>query len=120
VAVQGLIVFGQARRAYDAVVAEGNAEPGSTAASDELRALAGMLLTASPSLFDDEVARRFLEDVERFSVSMVRTVSASAGKTPTADDLDRLASERSRLQEATKPLLARIPAPDRSLLEGAS
>jgi hypothetical protein len=123
VAVQGLIVYGQARRAYDAVVAKGAAEPGSTVASDELRALAGMLLTASPSLFDDPEARRFLEDVERFSVSMVRTVSAAAseGDGSNGDDLARLASEKSHLQEAMKPLLARIPsAEDRALLEGAS
>src|SRR5579862_7402597 len=53
VAAQGLIVYSQARRAYDAVMAVGDADSDGSAATEELRSFASMLLTASPSLFDD-------------------------------------------------------------------
>jgi len=119
VAVQGLIVFGQARRAYGAVIATGGGPPRSTSAPEELRTLASMLLTASPSLFDDPAARRFLEQVERFSASMIRTVSASPAPGPSAEDRERLLSEMSELQTTVAPLLARIPTGDVSLLEGS-
>ncbi len=118
VAVQGLIVYAQARRSYDAIRAVDPASPG--AAADELRTLASMLLTASPSLFDDPVARRFLEQVERFSVSMLRTVHTAPGAPAKGDGHDRLASEMSELHAAVDPLLARIPVKDRALLEGTS
>ena len=72
VAVQGLIVYGQARRAYGAVNASGDGGSDTLDASEELRTLASMLLTASSALFDDPVARRFLEQVERFAGSMIR------------------------------------------------
>jgi hypothetical protein len=118
--VQGLIVYGQARRSYDAIKAVDPVAPDADGAADELRTLASMLLTASPSLFDDPVARRFLEQVERFSVSMLRTVSTAPGTTATSDGRDRLASEMSELHAAIDPLLARIPTKDRALLEGRS
>lgn len=60
VAVQGLIVFGQARRAFGAVSSSDVEQLRSSAAAEELRTLEGMLLTASPSLFDDPAARPFL------------------------------------------------------------
>jgi len=93
VAVQGLIVFGQARRACGAILSSDVEEPGSTAAADELRTLASMLLTASPSLFDDPAARRFLEEVERFSVSMLRTVSGPSTAALTSETRERLTAE---------------------------
>ncbi len=117
VAVQGLIVYGQTRRAHDAVSVTGS--PGaSTTASDELRTLASMVLTAAPNLFDDPVARKFLEEVERFSVSMVRIVSRSPTGAVSTEDGRRLASEMARLKEFVNPLLNRIPTGDRNLLEG--
>jgi hypothetical protein len=118
VAVQGLIVFGQARRACGAILGSGVEEPGSSAAAGELRTLASMLLTASPSLFDDPEARRFLEQVERFSVSMFRAVSASSGAALSADSRERLTAEMSQLEATVQPLLARIPLKDRASLEG--
>lgn len=118
VAVQGLIVYGQARRAHEAVKSAGRGDLRSSGAPDELRTLAGMVLTASPSLFDDPAARRFLEQVERFSVSMLHTVTASSGGGRSTDGDDRLASEMEELKVTVEPLLARIPAGDRSLLEG--
>lgn len=122
VAVQGLIVYGQARRAYDAVAATSQ-EPRSGGAHDELRTLASMLLTASPSLFDDPTARRFLEQVERFSLSMYRTVATSStpvAPVPSDENRTLLASELTQLRVTVEPLLARIPPEDRSLLEGSA
>jgi hypothetical protein len=113
-----LIVFGQARRACGAILSSDVEEPGSTAAADELRTLASMLLTASPSLFDDPAARRFLEEVERFSVSMLRTVSGPSTAALTSETRERLTAEMSQLKTTVEPLLARNPPKDRALLEG--
>jgi hypothetical protein len=118
VAVQGLIVYGQARRADDAIIAEGGDTEPPGVASDELRTLATMLLTASPSLFDDPQARRFLEQVERFSVSMFRTVAAASGGRVSTGDRARLTTEMSQVRATVEPLLARLSAGDRSALEG--
>ncbi|MGD0594883.1 MAG: hypothetical protein ABSB54_14535 [Acidimicrobiales bacterium] len=118
VAVQGLIVYGQARRAYAAVIATGTAEPPQVGAREELRTLATMMLTASPSLFDDPAARRFLEQVERFSVSMIRELSALAKGELSRAARERLEDQVSQLQVTVEPLLARIPTEDRSALEG--
>ena len=118
VAVQALIVFGQARRACGAILRRDAQEPGSSAAAEELRTLAGMLLTASSSLFDDPAARRFLEQVERFSVSMISALSASAAAL-SPESRTRLTVEMSELGSVVKPLLARIPPEDRALLEGS-
>jgi hypothetical protein len=115
VAVQALIVYGQARRAYDAVIANGQQD-----ALEELRSFATMLLTASSSLFDDPVARQFLQEVERFSGLMFRTISTSSGGVLSADGRARLTSEMSQLKETVQPLLARIPSGDRSMFEAPS
>jgi hypothetical protein len=119
VAVQALIVYGQTRRAYEGITATDGDDPDSNRASDEMRTLAGMLLTASPNLFDDPPARRFLEQVERFSVSMIRAVSLSSTNGPGADRRRQLAGELSEVKAAVEPLLDRIPAKDRALLEGS-
>jgi hypothetical protein len=119
VAVQGLIVFGQARRAYGAVTAAGGADLQTGVAADELRSLGGMVLTASPSLFEDPDARLFLAQVERFSVRMLRAASSATGGTIGTDEAHRLAAEMDRLQTTVAPLLDRIPPEERSLLEGA-
>jgi hypothetical protein len=118
VAVQGLIVYGQARRAYDAVSATGVESGPESGAPDELRALASMLLTASPNLFDDPEARRFLEQVERLSVSMLQRVVGSSRVVANAGDPQRMESDMARVKKTVDPLLARIPAEDRGWLEG--
>ena len=120
VAVQGLIVYGQARRAYEAVTDSEVANLRSSGAGDELRTLAGMMLTASPSLFDDPDARRFLEQVERFSISLFRTISSSSGLVQGQDDRERLAARMSELKASVEPLVARIPTEDRLVLEGST
>jgi hypothetical protein len=120
VAVQGLIVFGQARRAYQAIMAGDADDRDSGGVADELRTLAAMVLTASSNLFDDPEARRLLEQVERFSVSMLSAVSpeakakAKSGEDPRAG----LTSELEILQATVAPLLGRLPAQDQPLLEG--
>lgn len=119
VAVQGLIVFGQASRAYHAIVSGDAEEPASHAAPEELRTLASMLLTASPSLFDDPAARHFLEQVERFSISMFRSLSVSSATGLSPSSRERLSVEMAQLRIAVEPLLGRIPPEDRALLEGA-
>jgi hypothetical protein len=119
VAVQGLIVYGQALRAYEAVTNSEVPNLRSSGAGDELRTLAGMLLTASPSLFDDPEARRFLDQVERFSVSMFRTLSASSGNVQGSDGRERLAAGMAQLKATVEPLVTRIPAEDRLVLEGS-
>jgi hypothetical protein len=115
VAVQGLIVYGQAHRAFDAVMGTGEHD-----ALEEMRSFASMLLTASSSLFDDPVARHFLQQVERFSGAMYRTISASRGGVLSADNRAHLTSEMSQLTDTVQPLRDRIPNTDRSVFEAPS
>ena len=118
VAVQALIVYGQAHRAWNAVVKTGDTAEGSASTpSEELRTLASMLLTAAPELFDDPLARRFLKEVERFSVSVFRMATASRGQL-SEDDRAHLESAMTQLHAAVEPLFVRIPDADRALLEG--
>jgi hypothetical protein len=116
VAVQGLIVYGQARRAYEVLTAPSDAS--GAGAPEELRTLASMLLTASSSLFDDPVARKFLEGVERLTASMVRMASPSPKGGSNKDGHERLTAAMAQVRTDVGPLLARIPAEDRSVLEG--
>lgn len=118
VAVQALIVYGQARRAWNTVVTAGEMSTGSSDdASEEFRALGNMLLTAAPRLFDDPEARRFLEETERFSVSVFRTAAQSRGQLNEGDRAE-LEVAMAELQAAVHPLFERIPDADRALLEG--
>lgn len=117
VAVQALIVFGQARRVWSAVVGS-DVEARSTGnSSQEVTILASMLLTAAPSLFDDPVSRRFLEEVERFFALVFRMAQTSDGEA-SKDRSEDLHDALTKLQEAVKPLYARIPSQDNTLLEG--
>jgi hypothetical protein len=114
VAVQGLIVYNQARRVFEAVSASGHGREQADAAPEELRTLTTMLLTASSSLFDDREARRFLEQAERCTGLMVRV---SDGGTISDDHHARLSDEMARLRASVGPLRDRIPSEARSLLE---
>jgi hypothetical protein len=122
VAVQALIVYGQIRRAYAAITTTGDAGSHPVDATEELRTVATMLLTASAELFDDPEARRFLEQSERVMASMLRTVSrksgAKSGEGPGDSGRERLESGMSRLSETVAPLMARLSPDDRSVLEG--
>ena len=79
VAVQALIVYGQAVRSCDAVVAMAGAGAGGGGEEldvaqvdvrDEVRSLANMILVASPALFDDPEAQLFVEEVQRLAGTM--------------------------------------------------
>jgi hypothetical protein len=117
VAVQGLILYSQARRAYGAVLAGVDAASGSSNASEEMRPLASMLLTASPSLFDDPVARVFLERLQRLMGSLLQTLAAAPARGQGGDQRAPLMAEMAQLQASIEPLRARLPAEYRSLFD---
>lgn len=121
VAVQALIVYGQGRRTWNAVkssAADGKGGGnGAGSAVEEWRALANMLLSASPALFEDPEARRFLEALERFSALLVSRLHKSDGALA-ADDRQHLEAEFSKVEQAVRPLMARLPKADESLFEG--
>jgi hypothetical protein len=108
VAVQAAIVYGQARRVYDAVIASDN-EDDRKSAGEDLRNLAGMLLTAGPVLFDDPQARQFLANVERLAGSIYRAFTTTTGGPLNANIRERLKAEMAQLVEAANPLIGRIP-----------
>jgi hypothetical protein len=119
VAVQGMIVYAQAVRAYAAL--SGASPDGGESSADlgeEMRSLANMILTASPSLFDDPQARVFLENLQRLAGEMIRTMPSAvqAGATP-SDDKAQLAAAMSAVTSSRLPLLARLPAQYRSSVE---
>jgi hypothetical protein len=121
VAVQVLIVYGQARRTWNAVKSssaerKGKGGDGGTAL-EEWRVLANMLLTASPAFFDDPEARRFLEEVERFSGLILSRLHKSDG-TLADDDRRHLEAEFSKVEQTVSPIMARVPKADESLFEG--
>jgi hypothetical protein len=120
VAVQALILYGQARRAWNMVMMIGDAGEGPAGTlTEELGNLASMLLTAAPGLFDDPVARRFLEEAQRFSASVLRVALRPQGQL-SENDRAHLESAMSRLRAAVEPLFTRVPDADRALLEGLS
>jgi hypothetical protein len=107
VAVQAMIVYAQARRAYSALM--GLAGDGERSdAGDEMRMLANMLLTASASLFDDPDARPFLERVQRLGGDMFRAVAKPDDRL-NAQDRERLTNSITALQASAAPLIARLP-----------
>ncbi|MGO9196632.1 MAG: hypothetical protein ACLQK4_05845 [Acidimicrobiales bacterium] len=122
VAVQAVIVYGQARQSCDAVEAIATASAGGDGAEidvpqvdarDEVRILASMILVASPALFDDPEARLFLEKVQRLAATMYGALARhkiSPGA-PTGDDdgtVARLRACRSQLDASVRPLAARL------------
>ena len=132
VAVQSLIVYGQALRSCDAVMAvaaAGGAGGGGAGldvarvdAGDELRSLASMILVASPALFDDPEARLFLEEVQRLAAAMYAAlaqhkISAVAGTGGGDGTVARLVATRSKMGAGVGPLAARLPAKDKAPLD---
>jgi hypothetical protein len=121
VTVQALIVYGQCRRAWQAVKSSASghngAQGGDGSALEEWRSLANMLLSASPALFEDPEARRFLEEVERFSGLLLTKIHRSDGALADGD-LQLLENEFEKIEDAVRPLMARLPDWDESLFEG--
>ena len=106
VAAQALIVYGQAREAYQAVL---SSDPSSRAqVPDELNDLASNLLVAAPSLFDDPDARTFLLQVDKMMSALFGT-AAGPGSVQDAKVKDHLTDVMSQVQQSFDPLLARFP-----------
>jgi hypothetical protein len=106
VGVQAVIVYAQVRRAYDTVRTWTRSSSG--ARLDEVRALAAMLLSASPALFDDPAARCFLEQVQRLTGLMFRLGSVNDERGICAG-YNELAGEITVLERFFAPLIARLP-----------
>jgi hypothetical protein len=129
VAVQGLIVYGQALRAYDVVMAAHDTLSGDGAVDaahfgemrEEVRNLANMVLVASPSLFDDPEARLFLEEVQRLVGTMYEAVALALGystpRAPGENVFPRLRSYKSRAGTRVVPLATRLPRQDSALFD---
>jgi hypothetical protein len=118
VAVQAAIVYDQARRTYSSLLAALNevGEPNNDA-PDELRALANMLLTSSPSLFDDPQARLFLEDVQRLTGVMVRASSTSSIGHAGKPSRQAITTAMDRLHDSAQPLIQRLSATYRTAID---
>lgn len=131
VAVQALIVYGQAVRSCDAVVAMAGAGAVGDGAEidvaqvdvrDEVRSLANMILVASPALFDDPEARLFLEEVQRLAGTMysalaLHKISAAPPTAASDGSVARLRAARSNMGARVGPLAARLADKDRAPLD---
>ncbi len=117
VAVQAVIVYGQAGRTFRAIT-DGDGDELSSGATEELRTLASMLLTASPNLFDDPIARRFLTQLQRVTGSMFKLVLVPAGQGRRPADRVQLEADMAELKTTAAPLLARISIQDQSRSRG--
>lgn len=103
VAVQATIVYEQAQRTYATIMSPVHE---SAAALDEVRALSGMLLSASTVLFDDPPARAFLERVQRLTGLMFRFADdRQSGLRP-----EELTSEMAQVKACSAVLLKRLSA----------
>jgi hypothetical protein len=110
VAAQGLIVYGQAREAYQAVMANLSDPSSNNGEPDELRDLASNLLVASPSLFDDPNARDFLLQLDRLMASLFAAASGRSDRPDGLGRTDLLTQQMNQVQSSFAPLVARFPA----------
>jgi hypothetical protein len=119
VAAQGLIVYGQAREAYQAVMANLSDPSSGTSVPDELKDLASNLLVASPSLFDDPDARDFLLQLDRL---MAALFAAANGQGDRPDGLGQTVGLTNRMNDVDasfQPLVARFPPDYQKRVRGA-
>jgi len=120
VAVQGMILYAQAQTTLAAVLARDEQAPASGGAREQMRGLAGLLLAASPGLFDDPTARVFLVRLQRLMGAMLQTIGASPQGPASADPAALLVAEMAQLRAAMEPLRARLPVAYRSMFEDQS
>lgn len=116
-AVQALIVFSQVMRTEKVLTAP----PGHPDGEDpvgEVRALASMVLTAAPALFDDPAARDFMDQVERFSAMLVRLGLTRPGHAVTDADRAKLSDAKDVVRAAVQPLLSRLDIREVTAVEG--
>jgi len=117
IAVQAVIVYDQAHRAYNSVLPALDAgRVGDDDVAQELRALANMLLTSSPNLFDDPEARVFLEDVQRLTGVLVRASSSSLVTQVNRPGRDTVTAAMDRLHASATPLMQRLSASYRAAI----
>jgi hypothetical protein len=109
VAAQGLIVYGQAREAYQAVVASISDPSSGGGVPDELRDLASNLLVASPSLFDDPDARDFLLQLDRLMAALFAAANGQSKRPDGLGQTGHLTDQMNAVQSSFQPLVARFP-----------
>ena len=109
VAAQALIVYGQAREAYQAVLASVSDPSADGGIPDELRDLASNLLVASPSLFDDPEARDFLLLLDRLMASLFAAANGRADRPDGLGQTGHLTDLMNQVQASFQPLVARFP-----------
>jgi len=109
VAAQGLIVYAQAREAYQAVVASISDPSSGGGIPGELRDLAGNLLAASPSLFDDPDAREFLLQLDRLMASLFAAANGQSSRPDGLGQTSHLTDQMNAVQSSFQPLVARFP-----------
>jgi hypothetical protein len=109
VAAQGLIVYGQAREAYQAVMANLSDPSAGNGVPDELKDLASNLLVASPSLFDDPVARDFLLQLDRLMAGLFAAASGRFDRPDGLGQTSALTQQMNQVQSSFRPLVARFP-----------
>ncbi len=109
VAAQGLIVYGQAREAYQAVLASTSGPSPGGGIPDELRDLASNLLVASPSLFDDPDARDFLLQLDRLMASLFAAANGQSDRPDGLGQAGHLTDQMNAVQSSFQPLVARFP-----------
>ena len=109
VAAQGLIVYGQAREAYQAVMANLSDPSAGNGVPDELKDLASNLLVASPSLFDDPVARDFLLQLDRLMAALFTAANGHADSSDGMGETVGLTNRMNDVDSSFEPLVARFP-----------
>jgi uncharacterized membrane protein YgcG len=109
VAAQALIVYGQAREAYQAVLANLSDPSSGNGVPDELRDLASNLLVASPSLFDDPDARDFLLQLDRLMAGLFAAASGRGDRPDGLGQTSALTQQMNQVQSSFRPLVARFP-----------
>jgi hypothetical protein len=109
VAAQGLIVYGQAREAYQAVVASISDPSSGGGIPGELRDLASNLLVASPSLFDDPDARDFLLQLDRLMAGLFAAASGRFDRPDGLGQTSALTKQMNQVHSSFRPLVARFP-----------
>jgi hypothetical protein len=115
-AVQALIVFGQVLRTEKVLMTpDDQRQSGDTV--DEVRALASMVLTAAPALFEDPVARTFMEQIEHFSSMLIRIGLGRRGHEVTDADRAKVSESKASLTASFQPLLSRLDPHEVSAIE---
>jgi hypothetical protein len=118
VAAQAAIMVAQATRSAHAVSSVLDGSGDRAAASDGLRTYMMMLLTGSPVLIDDPVARRFLEQAQYLGGVLTRTFGAiGRSQDGAAGPGARLDDAVQQLQSAAAPLLQLLSPGMRDLIE---